>query len=244
MDALACLTLHIEFGAHDAVQSTPRNRLRDLTPPPAIQPAAAQPPPTLKPPTTAPSLAALEASLATLPDCALITTATHMVFGAGPAGGAMLLADTPAEAEDMSGQPFAAEAGWLLDRMLDSIDLSRAQVRLAYAIPWRPPGSRPPTERERAQLRPFLLQHVALTRPRAVLCFGLSAAAMLLAGHSNAALRKMRGTWQALTLPGLDAPIPVLPTLSLEQVIKKPAEKAEIWADMIRLRQILSESSP
>lgn len=249
MDALACLSLQIAFGADEALQATPRDRRQTRPPMAAAIPAPARPPSAPPPPAgaalapmAAATLAELEAAQAVLPGCSLIATAGHMVFGAGPVDAPCFLADTPAAAEDMSGQPFGAEAGWLLDRMLESIGLARAAVRLAYAVPWRPPGSRAPTQSERDLCRPYLVRHLVLARPRAVFCLGVQPAAMLLPDTSLAELRRLRGSWQSLTLPGLDRPTPLLPSLSLEQVLKKPAEKALIWADLIKLAQVLTKS--
>ncbi len=253
MDILACLRLQLEFGADEALQPRPRDR-RQAEPPSLAALSLARPAPPASPPVPSPipmpaplvavpSLAELEAAQAVLPGCPLIATAGHMVFGAGPTGAPMFLADTPAEAEDMSGQPFGAEVGWLLDRMLESLGLTRATVRLAYAVPWRPPGSRAPTPSERDLCRPYLARHIALARPPAVVCLGVQPAAMLLPGTTPAELRRLRGSWQAIHLPDLDTPIPLLPSLSLEQVLKKPSEKALIWADLIQLAQHLAKNT-
>ena len=113
--------------------------------------------------------------------CALRDTATQTVFADGAADAPlMLIGDAPGAEEDRAGRPFVGPAGLLLDQMLGSIGLDRAQLRLGNVIPWRPPGNRNPTESEVALCLPFLLRHIALVRPRGVCLLGAVAAKAVL----------------------------------------------------------------
>jgi DNA polymerase len=254
MDDLAWLRLQVAWGADEALDPAPRDRLTAAAPavpaPPA--PVRAVPPPaiTIGPVARAAALAAaahtleeLRAALEGFEDCPLQSTAYHLVFADGNAdAGLMLIGDTPGEAEDRSGRPFSGKAGQLLDRMLASIGLDRSLVYLTTAVPWRPPGNRPPTEQERAMCLPFLRRHIALARPRRLLLLGSQAAAGLIEA-TPAALRKLRGRWQWVTVPGLEQPVAALPSLSPEVLLATPLAKKDAWLDLLALRVALIEDA-
>jgi DNA polymerase len=244
MDDVSLLKLQIAWGADEALDVLPRDRWHA---PPAPKPLAAAVPPLAAPSLITPvaraaalaaaatSLDALQAALASFTDCPLQTTAIHLVFADGnPAARLMVIGDTPGEEEDRSGRPFSGPGGQLLDRMLASIGLDRTTVRLATAIPWRPPGNRKATAHERALCLPFLHRHIALVRPRRLLLLGAAAATALLD-----AKRKPRG-WQDVRIDGLAAPVPALCTPSPEHLIANPAAKRDAWSDLIALRLALN----
>ena len=107
---------------------------------------------------SATSLEALAKTMAEFDGCALKTTAkSHVFAGGNPAAKLMLIGDAPEADDDRSGQAFSARPGVLLDAMLKAIGLTRDDVALGMAIPWRPPGNRPPTPHEIALCEPFLL---------------------------------------------------------------------------------------
>lgn len=262
MDDLAILRLMIEWGADEALGETALHRLNAVKP----QPIAAVPnnlpksmPPAM-PPIIAPisrggprpmaaaratelasaadSVAALRAALATFDLCALRDTATHLVFADGnPDADLMLVGDGPGAEEDRTGKPFVGPAGRLLDQMLASIGLDRSHCLITNVIPWRPPGNRPPTETEVALCLPFLLRHIALTRPRhLVLLGGLASEAVL---GSRLGIRRLRGRWHAATIPGLDQPVPALPLFHPDNLLRTPSAKRETWSDLLLLRRTL-----
>ena len=84
----------------------------------------------------------------------------------------LLIGEPPGREEDRSGHPFAGAEGHLLDQMLGSIGLNRAELMLTHLLPWRPPGGRPPNPAELALCLPFLHRLIVLLRPRRILLFG------------------------------------------------------------------------
>lgn len=270
-DLLAALRLQIEWGADEALEDAPVNRLRvpareavSLAAPsvpasgdvPPVLPVVSQPgkkAPVLIQATqavaragqaavTAGDLAALRAAIAGFDGCALRDTATSLVFAEGdPSAGLLLVGDAPGADEDRAGRPFAGAAGAWLDRMLASIGLTRAQTLLAPLIPWRPPGDRPPSPAELAVCLPFLLRLIVLSRPRHIVLFSALAARALLPAVQR---RRPRGTWVALAVPGLDQPVPVLPTGGIAAVMQTAAQRREAWADLRRLSRALNSANP
>jgi len=253
MDFLSALRLQLEWGADEALLDAPQNRLQAKA---ASAPAATAPPPP-RPvaaalpagPADAARIAAgcntldeLRAALDAFTGCALRDTATRLVFADGAAQtNLMLIGEAPGAEEDRAGLPFVGPAGKLLDKMLASIGLNREELRIVNVVPWRPPGNRTPSETEIAVCLPFLHRHIALIRPRILLLLGGVAAKAMLPEHRASGIRRLRGQWHDLQMPGLDAPIPTLPTYHPAYLLRTPRAKRESWHDLIALRQRLSE---
>jgi DNA polymerase len=191
------------------------------------------------------SLEALQAAMAGFTGCALRDTATQLVFADGAADAQLVIVgEAPGAEEDRAGRPFVGPAGQLLDKMLGSIGLDRSKVRIINTVPWRPPGDRPPTEAEVAVCLPFLLRHIALVRPRALLLLGAVAARAVLAEPERGqGIRRLRGAWRQVEIPGLGVPVPCLPSYHPAYLLRMPSAKAEAWLDLLRLREFL-ESLP
>jgi DNA polymerase len=52
----------------------------------------------------------------------------------------------------------------------------------------------------------------------------------------------MRGKWLPLQVPGLEAPIPTLPTLHPAYLLRTPGAKRDAWADWRSLRRVMDGS--
>ena len=235
MGALAALRLQLAWGADEALAEVPQDR----TGPP--------PPPTVGPvgrgrawdlATRAASPGELREVLATFDGCALRATATNLVFADGnPKAGLVLIGEAPGAEEDRAGLPFVGPSGRLLDAMLASIGLDRRQVLITNVLPWRPPGNRTPTEQEIELCLPFLLRHLALLQPRHLLLLG-GLSTRVLTG-SNLGIRRLRGRWVNVSIPGLARPVPALPTFHPAYLLRTPAAKREAWVDFLLLRRAL-----
>jgi uracil-DNA glycosylase family 4 len=249
MDGLEALRLQIDWGADEALLDQPQDRRQ-------VKMIAAHPAPALVAPRRAAALvpagpaeaqalaarcdtlAALRLALSSFNGCALAATATQLVFADGPeTAKLMIIGEAPGAEEDRAGRPFVGAAGQLLDRMLASIGLDRATVRIVNIVPWRPPGNRNPTESEIAVCLPFLHRHIALLRPDCLLLLGAVAARALLdEPERSAGIRRQRGTWRQIQTPGLETPIPALPTYHPAYLLRTPSAKREAWADLLALR--------
>ena len=272
MDALALLTLQIDWGADEALAEQPVNRLLAsclMAPAPSAAPPSAAPPsasPTLASPIaaasplstpTAPSrltptyppseitastLEEWRAGIRTFTGCALPQTATHPVLAEGdPTGGVLVIGDPPVAEDDRSGRPFSGAAGTNLDRILAALGLAREALMLAPLIPWRPPGNRPPTDAELAQCLPLLHRLIILCAPRHIVLTGILPVRALLGSASS--LRRLRGNWVDLRIPGRDKPIPALPSFSLAN-LKTSAERRDVWYDWRLLHRSIQASKP
>ncbi len=244
------MRLQLEWGVDEILLDSPQDRRLAKTLPAAEIPAAA--PRLLKPKTgmlpvsladsaqaavACRDLPALRAALARL-ECPLRDTATNLVFGDGAENARIIMiGDAPGPEDDRSGIAFSGPPGLLLDRMLASIGLSRADVRLLNMVPWRPPGDRAVTESEIALCKPFLERHAALVNPDCVVLLGAVAAkAMLPAQDTNAGISRLRGRWRKLNIAGSACEIDCLPMYHPAYLLRMPGAKRDAWHDLLALR--------
>lgn len=251
MDDFAMLRLQIEWGADDALDTDPVERLRERAPPPPSlqarrpEPVAAPDAPKATPAERALAVAAqantlpeLQAAIAAFDGCALKDTASNAVFAEGdPATGLLVIGEAPGADEDRTGQVFAGREGALLDKMLASIGLTRADMVLAPLIPWRPPGGRPPNTGEVTVCLPFLHRLIVLTRPMRLVLLGTQTANSIL--PLTARRRRQTPIWVDCTIPGQHDPVPALALPSLSALLKNPGERRDAWAALRLLRRTL-----
>ncbi|MBV9785792.1 MAG: uracil-DNA glycosylase [Acidisphaera sp.] len=238
MDALTALRLQLEWGVDEALEALPINR---LAAPASVRALVLPAGPAARAAQVAEACSTVEAlreALAGFDGCALRTTATNLVFADGnPQARLMLVGEAPGGEEDRAGLPFVGPSGRLLDRMMASIGLDRRHFLITNLIPWRPPGNRNPTDSEVVLCLPFLLRHIALTRPRRLVLLG-SLSTRAITGSATG-IRRMRGRWIELPVPGLDRPVPTLPMLHPAYLLRTPGAKRDAWSDLLMLRRAL-----
>ncbi len=131
--------------------------------------------------------------------CALAGGRTQVVFGSGsPDADLMFVGEAPGFHEDQQGVPFVGQAGKLLDRLLDGIGLTRADVYVGNVIKCRPPGNRDPLPDEIAACEPHLFRQIELIEPKLVATLG-NFATKLLSGRP-AGITRVHGHEQEVTL--------------------------------------------
>jgi len=246
MDDLSLLRLQMEWGADEALEETPVDRLRPVVA--AVAPVAAprvRPAVPERPVGTPVERAIRAAAQAGTPEelKAAITgfegdplrdMATNMVFAMGdPAADVLLIGGPPGADEDRSGVPFSGREGALLDQMLGSVGLQRETLLLAPLIPWRPPGGRVPNPGELQLYRPFLGRLITLTAPSRIVLFGTLAASTVLGPGQ----RGRTVAWVEAPVEGRTTPVLVLPAIG--DLLKTPARRKDAWAGMRLLRRAL-----
>ena len=173
--------------------------------------------------------------------CALCDSRKQTVFGVGNIEADwMIVGEAPGEEEDRRGEPFVGKAGQLLDRMLDALDLTRAeapatkQVFIANVLKCRPPANRNPLPTEVAQCEPYLLRQMALVRPKVIVAMGRFAAQSLL--KSSDAIGRLRGK-----VHHVDG-IPVVVTYHPAYLLRNPADKGLVWEDLCLAREVRQQA--
>lgn len=257
-DPWALLRLQIEWGADEALEAEPLDRLRPVPPTPRIAPAASATPRAAFAPAQVPkpgaalppverasalasaagSLDALREALANFDGCALRNTATNLVFASGdPASDTLVIGEPPGREADRTGEPFAGPEGLLLDQMLQSLGIQRSALMLTPLIPWRPPGERTVSPQELALCLPFLYRLIGLLRPARLLAFGSGPARALL--PKVPARRRSAPAWVDAHVPGTGAPLPTLPLPGLGEMLKTPMLRRNAWAGLRLFRRAL-----
>src|SRR5437773_10154034 len=95
-------------------------------------------------------LDALRTEASTCTRCRLSETRSQVVVGNGhPSADLMLVGEAPGFHEDQQGIPFVGQAGKLLDKLLEGIRLTRADVYVVNTLKCRPPGNRDPLPEEK-----------------------------------------------------------------------------------------------
>ncbi|PAL27409.1 uracil-DNA glycosylase [Acetobacter syzygii] len=180
---------------------------------------------------------ALRAAIEGFAACSLHATAMHTLAPTGPHNAPlMLIGEAPDADEDRSGQVFAGLCGSLLDALLAPLPLERSQLALATALPWRPPGGRPPSDAEQRICVPFLQRAITLFAPRRLVLCGRLPATMLLGRDTPAQRRE----WSALALP--DGPtIPAVVMRHPLQLRASPTARREIWQTLMMVMKTLRD---
>lgn len=182
------------------------------------------------------SIEALKEAIQKFDGFAIKKTASHVVFAAGnPQASIMVIDEAPGAEEDSSGEAFVGAGGQLQDKILASIGLSRETAYLTYALNWRPPGNRTPTQGELDMAQAFLERHIALIKPKMLIILGGTSAKLLL--KTEKTLSKLRGSFHEYkmvlgTAEQGETLIPAIVTYRPDYLLNNPAQKKAVWADM------------
>jgi DNA polymerase len=163
--------------------------------------------------------------------CGLHGTARNPVPGEGsPEAKFVCVGEAPGATEDDTGRPFVGAAGQLLTKILAAIDFKREDVFICNVLKHRPPGNRNPEPDEIAVCSPYLLQQLAILRPRVILALGTFAAQTLL--QTTQPIGKLRG--QIHRFYG----VPLVVTYHPAALLRNPNWKRPTWEDVKLARRV------
>jgi uracil-DNA glycosylase len=183
----------------------------------------------------------LERRAAVKPD-ALRELSDSLVFGEGdPDADLMIVGEAPGEEEDLSGRPFVGRAGQLLDRILASVDIDRADVYITNIVKFRPPGNRAPRPDEIDASLGVLLEQIRLVSPQIIATLGNVPTQWFLGTKEG--ITRTRGRWyewQGVRVFPLYHPAYLLRNPSRE----RGSPKWETWHDVKTLKAALIALAP
>ena len=84
----------------------------------------------------------------------------------------MFIGEAPGKNEAETARPFCGRSGKLLDEMISSIGLNRADVYITNVVKDRPPENRDPTQEEIELYAPFLLRQIDIIEPKVIATLG------------------------------------------------------------------------
>lgn len=127
--------------------------------------------------------------------CELAKTRTQTVFSDGkPNHKLMLIGEAPGFYEDKQGLPFVGKAGQLLDKIFESVGLSRQKdVYICNTIKCRPPENRDPSTEEKSACREYLDAQIEILKPKIILLCGRIALTSMI--DTPLGITKVRGKW-------------------------------------------------
>jgi uracil-DNA glycosylase family 4 len=128
--------------------------------------------------------------------CGLHKTRNKPVVGEGSLDAKiMFIGEAPGFNEDMQGQPFVGKAGEMLDELLASAGLERAEIYIANIMKCRPPKNRNPQPEEIKACTPYLDRQIAIIKPETICPMGNFAATYIMEkfGHEPGSIGRIHG---------------------------------------------------
>ncbi|MCA1631439.1 MAG: uracil-DNA glycosylase [Acidobacteria bacterium] len=154
------------------------------------------------------------------------------IFGEGREGARVaVVGESPGPPDIDSGKPFMGPAGQMLERILASIGLRRADCYLTNAVKMISTGDEI-TPEVLSLFTPYLHRELAAVNPRVVISFGNTPTRALL--RTRQPISKLRGEFHAYHCAQL------MPTFNPAYLLRDPSKKREVWEDMKKVRSYLS----
>jgi uracil-DNA glycosylase family 4 len=171
----------------------------------------------------------------------LAATRKTVVFGAGNADAElMFVGEAPGASEDEQGIPFVGRAGKLLEKLLEEIGLSRADVFIANTLKCRPPGNRDPLPVEIENCQDYLHRQVELIQP-AVICTLGNFSTKLLRGDPTG-ISRLHGQPEVLVLG--ERAVRLYPIYHPAAALYTPRMLETLREDFARLPELLALGAP
>ncbi len=104
----------------------------------------------------------------------------------------MFVGEGPGRDENRAGRPFVGRAGQLLDKILNSVDISREDIYITNVVKCWPPNNRNPRQDEIKACFPYLTSQISLINPKIIVTLGNFATKLLL-NEQNKGITALRG---------------------------------------------------
>jgi DNA polymerase len=158
--------------------------------------------------------------------CVLHAERTQTVFARGNgSSGLCFVGEGPGADEDQQGFPFVGAAGQLLDKMIAAMGIARDDVYVCNIVKCRPPKNRTPEPEEMSACMPYLTEQLSLVEPQVIVALGKTAVQGLFGTAEG--ITRIRGRWRLY-----QGRIAVMPTFHPAYLLRNPAAKREVWADL------------
>ncbi len=175
-------------------------------------------------------------------ECNLKEIATNVVFSDGNHNSnVMLVGEAPGAKEDLEGRPFVGDAGKLLDKMLDFIQLSRKNFYISNIVFWRPPGNRTPNDSEISVCLPITRKHIKIINPKLLILIGNIASKNLL--NIKEGITKIRGKKHIYIDPDNNLRIPARVIFHPAYLLRNPIEKKKTWDDLLEIDEFIRKNN-
>ncbi len=168
--------------------------------------------------------------------CALSRTRKNVVFGEGSLDSDIVfIGEAPGYEEDSRGRPFVGQAGQLLSRIIQAMDMEREGVYITNVLRCRPPKNRDPYPEEVVNCRQYLLGILKIIRPKIICTLG-KFATWTLSGEQRS-MTSQRGKFYEFE------GIKVLATFHPAYLLRNPQAKRLVWQDMKKILKFLTSKA-
>jgi len=176
----------------------------------------------------------LKERIENIDNCELKKSAKQIVFSDGSfESSIMIVGEGPGQKEDELGKPFVGDAGQLLNKMLEAINIKRKNVYITNVVNYRPPNNRKPEPSEINRYSEFLRQHISIIDPKILILMGSTAMEALFG--SKIKISKERGIWKEIIIN--NKTYLVMITFHPAYLLRQADQKKYSWADLKEIRK-------
>ena len=180
----------------------------------------------------------LKQKIINIQNCEFKNNATQMVFSDGNTDSPiMIVGEGPGQKEDELGKPFVGDAGQLLNKMFNAINLKREKIYITNVVNYRPPNNRKPEPAEINRYSEFLREHISIINPKILILMGSTAMEALFG--SKIKISKERGNWKDLIIN--NKTYLTMITFHPAYLLRQADQKKYSWADLKEIRKKIDE---
>jgi len=180
----------------------------------------------------------LKLKIINISECELKKNSNQIVFNDGdPQSQIMIIGEGPGQKEDEMGRPFVGDAGMLLNKMLEAINVKRKKVYITNVVNYRPPNNRKPEPSEIKKYSVFLREHINIINPKILILMGSTAMEALFG--QNLKISKERGKWKELIVN--QKTYQTILTFHPAYLLRQPEQKKYSWNDLKMIRKRIDE---
>ena len=180
----------------------------------------------------------LKREIENIENCKLKINASQIVFNDGNHNSqVMLIGEGPGQKEDEIGKPFVGDAGILLNKMLNAINIKREEVYITNVVNFRPPNNRKPDTDEINKYSNFLREHISIIKPKILILMGSTAMESLIG--KNVKISKERGKWKEVIIK--QKTYLTMITFHPAYLFRQPDQKKYSWSDLKEIRNKINE---
>ena len=180
----------------------------------------------------------LKTKIENINNCELKNNSKKIVFSDGRFDSSvMIVGEGPGQKEDELGKPFVDDAGQLLNKMLEAINIKRENIYITNVVNYRPPNNRKPEPSEINRYSEFLREHISIIDPKILILMGSTAMEALFG--TKIKISKERGTWKEVIIN--NKTYLVMVTFHPAYLLRQADQKKYSWADLKEIRKKIDE---
>ena len=180
----------------------------------------------------------LKREIENIENCKLKINASQIVFNDGNHNSqVMLIGEGPGQKEDEIGKPFVGDAGILLNKMLNAINIKREEVYITNVVNFRPPNNRKPDTDEINKYSNFLREHISIIKPKILILMGSTSMESLFGYKIK--ITKERGNWKDIIINNKTYLCMI--TFHPAYLLRQPEQKKYSWNDLKEIRKKIDQ---